>query len=39
MRDREDLVTRGYRRLKEIAGMDLPIVEYPLPEAQAKWGG
>jgi hypothetical protein len=28
-------VTRGWRRLKEIAGLDLPIVDYPLPEVRA----
>ncbi|MEM8679676.1 MAG: hypothetical protein AAGF97_10025 [Planctomycetota bacterium] len=37
VRDRETLVTRGFKRLKEIAGTDLPIVDYPLPEAQMKW--
>jgi hypothetical protein len=36
VRDRETLVTRGYRRLKEIAGLDLPILDYPLPEVRAK---
>ncbi len=34
---REVLVTRGWRRLREIAGSDLPIVEYPLPEVKAQW--
>ena len=34
-RQQETLVTRGYRRLKEIAGLDLPIVDYPLPEVRA----
>ena len=28
----EELVTRGWRRLRELAGRDLPIKEYPLPE-------
>ena len=28
----ERLVTRGWRRLKEVAGNDLKIIEYPLPE-------
>ncbi len=37
VRDREMLVTRGWRRLREIAGLDLPIVDYPLPEARRKW--
>jgi len=30
--EREDLVTRGYVRLRELASLDLPIVDYPLPE-------
>lgn len=29
---RERLVTRGWRRLKEVAGSNVPIIEYPLPE-------
>jgi hypothetical protein len=29
---REELVTRGWRRLNEVADGDLPIIEYPLPE-------
>jgi hypothetical protein len=37
VRQREVLVTRGWRRLREIAGSDLPIVEYPLPEVKAQW--
>ena len=28
----EELVTRGWRRLREIAGKDLPITEYPLAQ-------
>jgi len=32
VREREELVTRGYRRLLELAKVDLPIVDYPLPE-------
>jgi hypothetical protein len=35
VRQRETLVTRGWRRLKEIAGLELPIVDYPLPEVRA----
>jgi len=30
--EQEQLLTRGWQRLKEVAGEDLPIVEYPLPE-------
>ncbi len=37
VRQREVLVTRGYRRLKELVGTDLPIVEYPLAEVRAKF--
>lgn len=37
VRQRETLVTRGYRRLREMAGKDLPLLEYPLPEIQAAW--
>ncbi len=35
VRQQETLVTRGYRRLKEIAGLDLPILDYPLEEVRA----
>jgi hypothetical protein len=36
VREQESLVTRGYRRLKEIAALDLPILDYPLPEVRAS---
>ena len=39
VQEREALVTRGWRRLKQIAGRDLPIVEYPLPEARRRYEG
>lgn len=35
VRERQSLITRGWRRLKEIAGLELPIVDYPLPEVRA----
>ncbi|MEX2138566.1 MAG: hypothetical protein WD894_04855 [Pirellulales bacterium] len=35
VRQQETLVSRGYRRLKEIAALDLPILDYPLPEVRA----
>jgi hypothetical protein len=35
VRQRERLVTRGYRRLREVAGQELPILDYPLPEVRA----
>ena len=38
VRDRETLLTRGWRRLREVAGLELPIMDYPLPEARRKWG-
>lgn len=30
-------VTRAWRRLQELPGLGLPIVEYPLPEVREKW--
>ena len=36
VRDRERLITRGWRRLREIAGQDLKILDYPLPEVRAR---
>lgn len=36
VRERESLITRGYRRLKELAHLDLPIIDYPLPEVRAE---
>jgi hypothetical protein len=36
VRERERLVTRGWKRLKEVAGLGIPIIEYPLPEVRAK---
>lgn len=32
VRQEESLVTRGWRRLRELAGSDLAIKDYPLPE-------
>lgn len=34
---REDLVTRGWRRLREVAQLDLAIIDYPLPEVREKF--
>ncbi len=42
VRDRESLVSRGYLRLREMASLALPIIDYPLPEvreAMAHRGG
>jgi hypothetical protein len=36
VRERETLVTRGWRRLREVRGLGLPIIEYPLPEVLAR---
>jgi hypothetical protein len=36
VRQRERLVTRGYQRLRELQGKELPILEYPLPEVRAE---
>ncbi|MDR3632578.1 MAG: hypothetical protein P4L84_02010 [Isosphaeraceae bacterium] len=33
----EARVSRGYRRLFELRDQELPIIEYPLPEARARW--
>ncbi len=32
VKTREELVTRGWRRLSELTSQPIPIVEYPLPE-------
>jgi hypothetical protein len=35
--ERETLVTRGWRRLRELVGQEgLAIIDYPLPEVRAK---
>jgi hypothetical protein len=34
--DREQLVTRGWERLREVISLGVPIIEYPLPEVLAK---
>jgi len=33
---REQMLTRGWKRLKEVAELDIPIIEYPLPEIVTK---
>lgn len=38
VRQREELITRGYERLLELAKLDLPIVDYPLPEVRNQTG-
>ena len=40
VRERERLVTRGWKRLKEVASIEgLSLLEYPLPEVIAKLRG
>src|SRR5688572_13530000 len=36
VRQQELLVTRGWRRLREVAGMEITLLEYPLPEVKAR---
>ena len=36
VREQEERVTRGWRRLQEVAGYGIPITEYPLPEVRAQ---
>ncbi|QDU97806.1 hypothetical protein [Lignipirellula cremea] len=33
---REELATRGWLRLREVAELEIPITEYPLPEIREK---
>ena len=35
VRQQERLLTRGWKRLQEVAGKDLKIIDYPLPEVLA----
>lgn len=37
VRQRELLVTRGWRRLRELRGQELSLLDYPLPEVRAAW--
>lgn len=34
--ERESLVTRGWRRLREVSGLEISIIDYPLPEVIAR---
>jgi hypothetical protein len=34
--ERERLITRGWKRLREVTSLGVPIIEYPLPEVLAK---
>jgi hypothetical protein len=35
--EEEARVTRGYLRLINLTGLEIPIIEYPLPEVIARW--
>ena len=37
--EQEIKVTRAWKRLQELPGLGLPIIDYPLPEVRAKWKG
>jgi len=38
VREQETLMTRGWRRLVELAGMEeVSMLEYPLPEVRQRW--
>ncbi|MFI4874865.1 MAG: hypothetical protein ACIALR_05990 [Blastopirellula sp. JB062] len=34
--ERQQLATRGYERLRELVQVNLPIVDYPLPEVRSR---
>ena len=36
VKEHEALLTRGWRRLQELAKQDVPIIEYPLPEVMER---
>ncbi len=36
VREQETLITRGWRRLREVAGREMSLLEYPLPEVRAR---
>lgn len=36
VRQRELIITSGWRRLQEVAKLDIPIIEYPLPEVRER---
>jgi hypothetical protein len=38
VRERESLVTRGWQRLREVTGGELPIIDYPLAEVRGRRG-
>lgn len=36
VRQREELVTRGWRRLRQLPSLDVAIIDYPLPEVAER---
>ncbi len=36
VRSEEERITRGWRRLQEVASLGIPIADYPLPEVKAR---
>ena len=36
VKGQETLVTCGWRRLREVTGLEIPVIEYPLSEVRAK---
>jgi hypothetical protein len=36
VRERETLLTRGWRRLREVTGQEIPVIEYPLSEVRSE---
>lgn len=36
VQQREQLVTRGWQRLKELAGQEISVLDYPLPEVRQQ---
>jgi len=36
VRGQETLLTRGWRRLREVAGLEIHVIEYPLSEVRAE---
>lgn len=36
VRQQEELLTRGWKRLQELTGQTLPLAEYPLPEVRDR---
>jgi hypothetical protein len=37
VKEEEERVTRGWKRLREVPTLGIPIAEYPLPEVRVRW--